>query len=316
MTIARTISVNWKADTSGFESGLIRMEKTSKRAEKSIFQVAKESGKLASVAGAAFSSMSAGIGIATASAESLNGAMISAGAAMAASFAAGGPIGLAIAGVSALVGWFSRTDEEAEKAAKTIREKFTKAVEDQHKALEKIRREREDLTALKRARALGIPDDIALADIKRGREVQEARASQASARKDFEDLLTDYDKRLIERFGMDTFRRSLDEEQSDRSKAGGLEPIRDAMKALQAATQVLSETLKVQESRIKLGLDPERAGPFVPEPVTPRGTIEYVAGALQKMQATDDAMQRHNAAMEAYTQELVRQGRAPARTSR
>ena len=113
------------ADVTDYEAAMDKVRRETKKTEKSMFEVGRSGAKAAAVGGAAFSSLGAGISIATASAEGLEGAIVSASGSLVAAFGAGGLAGGALAASSLVLGTLLRDMDlfgtKAEEAAKKAR---------------------------------------------------------------------------------------------------------------------------------------------------------------------------------------------------
>lgn len=142
--VAHRLGTVIDADTRGFEEGTKRVRREAKKTEKSLFEVGSSGAKAAAVGGAAFSSLGAGISLATASAEGLEGALASASGSIVAAFGAGGPVGGAIAiatlGIGTMIRGVDIFGVQAEIAAKKAEEAFAaslKKIDDDVDALNK-----------------------------------------------------------------------------------------------------------------------------------------------------------------------------------
>lgn len=97
-------------------------QKAGNRVSKSLLDAGQSGKKAASIAGAGFSALAAGIGAANASSDNLGTSLISVGASVASAFATGGPAGAGLAlfgvGVGVLVGELTKAEKEAEALAK------------------------------------------------------------------------------------------------------------------------------------------------------------------------------------------------------
>ena len=120
------------------ERDLGRVEKSAKKvgtevkkSGRSFTDAGQTGAKAAGIVGAGFAGMAGGISVATASAESFEGAMIGASASIVSGFAAGGPVGLAISaagvGIGLLVKHIQSAGVELEEARKQV-EAFAAAV--------------------------------------------------------------------------------------------------------------------------------------------------------------------------------------------
>lgn len=182
MAIARTVSVFFKALTGNYEAGQKKMQDATAKTKKSIVDAGRAGGKTAGIVGSGFSAASAGIALATASAESFEGAMVSAGGALAAGFASGGPVGLAIASLGAGVGLLVKAGRESEKIAAANKGRIADSYKAATKEVKALAREEERLLEILRGRE---QLENRLADLKRRDEIGVAEAAVREAQKLF-----------------------------------------------------------------------------------------------------------------------------------
>lgn len=136
MAIAGTLWFNLKGNAKHYEQELDKAKQKTDQTKRAITDAGQAGSKAASIAGAGFSSLSAGISASQATAENFEASMVSAASSVAAAFGAGGPVGAALAlasiGIGLLIGQLKKSGEEAKKA----REAFRKAFEEAGKAAE------------------------------------------------------------------------------------------------------------------------------------------------------------------------------------
>jgi len=115
------------------EGSLKRVEKQADKTGRSMLDAGQAGSKGAGIAGAGFSSLAAGMTAATATSENLEASMVSVGAAVAAAFAAGGPVGaglaLAATGLGLLIGQSKKAGQAAAEAAKEFEEGFKRSAD-------------------------------------------------------------------------------------------------------------------------------------------------------------------------------------------
>ena len=103
------------ADIKKVEKSTKKIGGAAKESKRSWLDAGAAGSKAAGLAGGAFAGLSGGIGVATASAENMETAMIGAGSAIASGFAAGGPAGAAIAAAGVGIGVIVKNWQEAER---------------------------------------------------------------------------------------------------------------------------------------------------------------------------------------------------------
>lgn len=111
------------------EGSLKGVEKQADKTGRSMLDAGQAGSKGAGIAGAGFSSLAAGMTAAAATSENLEASMVSVGAAVAAAFAAGGPVGAGLALAATGLGLLIGDSNKAAQAAKALGDEFKKAGE-------------------------------------------------------------------------------------------------------------------------------------------------------------------------------------------
>lgn len=138
----------------GFKKVTKEQQKTSSaadQAKKSLTEVGSRGAKAMSIVGAGASSVTAALSAAQASSENSEAAFISLAASGATAFATGGPLGLAIAGVSAAIGFIVGSSKEAEEQFNALRDSTTAAMNAARDSARSAADEVERLVAARRA---------------------------------------------------------------------------------------------------------------------------------------------------------------------
>lgn len=137
-----SITTAVRAETGDFERKMKKADAHNKRFFQGAINASRGMSKAASIGGAGFSSLSAGISAAQASGESFESAMVSVGSSVAAAFAAGGPLGAGLAlvsvGFGTLLGGINQSEKAAKEAAKTFEASFKKAEEGAKRARDEL----------------------------------------------------------------------------------------------------------------------------------------------------------------------------------